>query len=73
MKNKLAARLRSKTYVTALVGLVLTGIEAQSGAILGWLPSEYRQFAVFLWPIAMMTLREVTSSALDATEDAPDA
>lgn len=64
MIEKIKQRLKSKTYLVALVGGILTAIEVQSGVILGWLSPELRPYAVILWPMAMMTLREVTSAAL---------
>lgn len=62
--NKVLQRLKSKTYIAGLVGLTLTAIELHSGAILSWMPESLRMYAVFAWPMAMFTLREVTSSAL---------
>lgn len=64
MIEKIKQRLKSKTYLVALVGGILTAIEVQSGVILGWLSPELRPYAVILWPMAMMTLREVTNAAL---------
>ena len=64
MIEKIKQRLRSNTYRVALVGGALTAIEINSGLILGWLPAEYRPYAFALWPLAMMTMREVTNTAL---------
>lgn len=64
MIEKIKKRLKSRTYQVALAGTVLTVIEVNSGLILGWLPEEYHLYAVAIWPIAMMTMREVTSVAL---------
>lgn len=47
-----------------MVGLILTAIDVNSGVITGWLPPELRPFAVLVWPLAMFTLREITTTAL---------
>ena len=62
--NLLLQRLKSKTYMTAIVGALLTIIEANSGFISGFLPAAYAKYAVMLWPVLMLTLREITTSAL---------
>jgi uncharacterized membrane protein len=64
MLTLLKQRLQSKTYQVALLGAVLTIIEAQSGYLSSFVPAEYRRYAVMLWPILMLTLREVTTTAL---------
>lgn len=60
----LIQRLKSKTYWVALVGALLTVIEANSGFIGQFMPAEYRPYIVMLWPVLMMALREFTTSAL---------
>lgn len=62
--NKIIQRLKSKTYRVGMLGLVLTAIEINSGIITGWLPADYRPFAALLWPLAMFTLREMTTEAI---------
>lgn len=57
-------RLKSKTYWAAVAGITLTWVEAQSGLILGWVPPDLKVYAALAFPIAMMTLREVTTTAL---------
>ena len=64
MSKLILARLKSKTYWTAIVGAVLVLVEQNSGAISAMLPAGARPMAVMLWPILMITLREVTTSAL---------
>jgi hypothetical protein len=64
MLNLIKQRLKSKTYQAALLGAVLTIIEAQSGYLSSFVPVEYRRYAVMLWPLVMLTLREVTTTAL---------
>lgn len=64
MIDKVKKRLKSKTYQAALVGMVLTAIDAQSGFFSGMFSEALRPYIVMVWPIAMMTLREVTDSAL---------
>lgn len=65
MLEKIKKRLKSRTYLVALVGGILTLIEVNSGVILGWIPVEFRAYAVAIWPLAMMTMREVTSAAVE--------
>jgi hypothetical protein len=62
--NAMKKRLKSKTYQAALLGIVLTAIEANSGLISGLLPEAYRVWAVMFWPAAMLTLREMTTGAI---------
>lgn len=62
--NAFVQRLKSKTYWVALVGALLTVIEANSGFIGQFIPAEYRTYVVMLWPVLMLVLREMTTSAL---------
>ena len=62
--NAIIVRLKSKTYWTAIIGAVLTVIEANSGMISSLLPAEYAKYAIMLWPVLMITLREITTTAL---------
>jgi len=57
-------RLKSKTYWTAIIGALLVIIEQNSGVFSLYLPQEVRTAAVMLWPVLMIALREVTTSAL---------
>ena len=57
-------RLKSKTYWVALVGAFLTVLEANSGFIGQFMPAEYRAYIVMMWPVLMLVLRELTTSAL---------
>jgi uncharacterized membrane protein len=57
-------RLKSKTYWVALVGASLTVLEANSGFIGQFMPTEYRAYIVMMWPVLMLVLRELTTSAL---------
>lgn len=57
-------RLKSKTYWVALVGSLLTVIEANSGFIGQFVPAPYRTYIIMLWPVLMLVLRELTTSAL---------
>jgi hypothetical protein len=43
---------------------LLTILEAQSGFLSGFLPAPYRAYTVMLWPLVMISLREVTNAAL---------
>jgi len=57
-------RLKSKTYWAAIVGALLTAIEANSGLISQFLPAGIRPYIVMLWPVLMLALREVTTTAI---------
>lgn len=60
----ISSRLRSRTYWVAIIGALLTAVEANSGFISSLLPAEYAKYSVMLWPVLMITLREVTTTAL---------
>lgn len=60
----LIQRLKSKTYWVAMVGALLTIIEANSGFFGQFIPAPYRAYIVLLWPVFMVLLREVTFTAL---------
>ena len=62
--NPVIQRLKSKTYWVAIVGALLTVIEANSGFIGQFVPAPYRAYIIMLWPVLMVILREVTKSAL---------
>jgi uncharacterized membrane protein len=62
--NAIVQRLKSKTYWVALVGALLTAIEANSGFLGQFIPAPYRAYIIMLWPVLMLILRELTTSAL---------
>ena len=62
--NAIIQRLKSKTYWVALVGALLTVIEANSGFFGQFVPAPYRAYIIMLWPVLMLVLREMTTSAL---------
>jgi uncharacterized membrane protein len=62
--NTLLQRLKSKTYWVALVGALLTVIELNSNFIGQFIPLPYRTYIIMLWPVLMLILREVTTTAL---------
>lgn len=64
MLEILRQRLASKTYQVALVGALLTILETNMGFITGYVPVEYRTYLIMLWPVVMLSLREVTKTAL---------
>lgn len=57
-------RLSSKTYQTAAVLTALTILEANVQFVTQFIPQEYRVYLVLVWPLAMLTLRELTNAAL---------
>jgi uncharacterized membrane protein len=62
--NPILQRLKSKTYWVAIVGALLTVIEANSGFIGQFVPAPYRAHIIMLWPVLMLVLRELTTTAL---------
>ena len=64
MLDLIKQRLQSKTYWAAIIGALLTVIEANSGFISQYVAAEYRQYLIMLWPVLMLGLREVTKTAL---------
>ncbi|CAB4188450.1 hypothetical protein UFOVP1176_20 [uncultured Caudovirales phage] len=62
--NLILQRLKSKTYWVAIVGALLTVIEANSGFIGQFVPTPYRAYIIMLWPVLMLVLRELTTTAL---------
>ena len=62
--NLILQRLKSKTYWVALVGALLTAVELNSNFLGSFIPLPYRNYMILLWPVLMLTLREVTTTAL---------
>jgi hypothetical protein len=62
--NAIIQRLKSKTYLTALAMAAVSIIEVNSKFLTQYLPPEYSGYAVMVWPVLMVTLREVTTGAL---------
>lgn len=62
--NTILQRFKSKTYWVALIGALLTVIEFNSGFLGSFIPMPYQSYIIMLWPILMVVLREVTTSAL---------
>jgi hypothetical protein len=60
----LRQRLSSKTYRTATILGILSFLEIHFEIISPFIPEQYRPLMVLVWPVAMMTLREYTSTAL---------
>jgi len=62
--DSILQRLKSKTYWAAIIGALLTGLDAQSGFFSQYFPIEYRLYIPMLWPLLMMGMRELTTTAL---------
>lgn len=62
--NKIIQRLHSKTYLTAVALAAISAIEINAQLLTGWVPAEYKPWLLMVWPVAMLTLREVTTGAL---------
>ena len=65
-------RVLSKTYATALLLGLITAVEMNTQLLSQFIPETYRPWLLMIWPVTMMTLREMTNSALseDKEEDA---
>lgn len=64
MLDLIKQRLQSRTYWAAIIGALLTVIEANSGFVAQYVQPEYRTYLIMLWPVVMLSLREVTKTAL---------
>ncbi len=64
MLDKIKQRLQSKTYLTALALGIVSLLEINAPFVTSFIPEAYRGYLLMIWPIAMMTLREVTTGAL---------
>ena len=62
--NTILQRFKSKTYWVAMIGALLTIIEFNSGFLGFFIPMPYQSYIIMLWPVLMVILREVTTSAL---------
>lgn len=67
---KIKNRLTSKTYLTALTLGIVTAIDMNSGFISSLLPENYKPLLLMVWPVAMMTLREVTNTSVNKDKNA---
>ena len=64
MIELLRQRWASKTYCAALIGAILTIVEANYGVLAMLLPPRLMPYSPLIFPLAMMVLREFTTSAL---------
>jgi uncharacterized membrane protein len=62
--NLVFQRFKSKTYWVAIIGALLTAVEANSGFLGSFIPMPYRNYIIMLWPVLMLVLREITTTAL---------
>lgn len=62
--NIIFQRLKSKTYWAAIIGALLTGLDAQSAFFSQYFPLEVRPYIPMFWPVLMLALREITTTAL---------
>ena len=65
VKQLFLERVRSKTYWAALIGAILTIVEAQYDFLTTLLPPAVMPYAPLIFPIAMAILREFTTMALE--------
>lgn len=71
MIENLKKRMVSKTYLSALVLGLVTAVDMNTQVLSGLLPEQYRPYLLMIWPVTMMTLREMTKGALGDEKDAP--
>lgn len=71
--RKIYNRLVSKTYISALLLGLITAVELNTQFLSSLFDEKYRPWLLMIWPVAMMTLREMTNSALNDTPKEPDA
>ena len=57
-------RFASKTYCAALIGAILTIVEANYGVLAMLLPPRLMPYSPLIFPIVMIFCREITTSAL---------
>lgn len=62
---KLKNRLLSKTYISALLLGIITAVDMNTQFLSGLFPEAYRPYLLMAWPVTMMTLREMTKTAVD--------
>ena len=62
--NHILQRFKSKTYWAAVIGALFTGMDASSGFFSQYFPLEVRPYIPLFWPVLMLALREITTTAL---------
>jgi hypothetical protein len=60
----LKQRFTSKTYWAGIILALLTVIEVKSGFVASYLQPEYQPYLLAVWPIIMVLMREITTTAL---------
>lgn len=68
---KIKNRLMSKTYISALLLGLITAVDMNTQFLSQFVSEAYRPWLLMTWPVTMMTLREMTKSAVD-DKDAND-
>jgi hypothetical protein len=71
--RKIYNRLVSKTYISALLLGLITAVELNTQFLSSLFDEQYRPWLLLIWPVTMMTLREMTNSALNDKPKDPDA
>lgn len=54
----------SRTVKLALLLGLISGIEVQAGFFSQFVPLEYRPWLIMFWPVAMIFMRNITTTAL---------
>jgi hypothetical protein len=60
----LKQRLTSKTYWAGIILALLTVVEVKVGIVATYIPPQYQPYLIAVWPVVMMLMREVTTTAL---------
>lgn len=71
--ERIKNRLVSKTYISALLLGLITAVDMNTQFLSGFFPEAYRPFLLMIWPVSMMTLREMTKEAVDDKSKDKDA
>lgn len=64
MLNLILQNLNSRTVRVALLLALISGIEAQAQFFSQFVPAMYRPYLIMVWPVAMVLMRNITTTAL---------
>jgi hypothetical protein len=64
MLNLILQNLNSRTVKLAIFLGLISGIEVQAQFFSQFVPPAYRPYLVMVWPVAMISMRNITTTAL---------
>ena len=64
MFSLIIKNLSSRTVKLALLLALISGIEVQAGFFSQFVPLAYRPWLIMIWPVAMVIMRNITTTAL---------